>query len=52
MIAIGAPVPEFELKDQNGKPISSSTLRGKNVLLSFHPLHGQVCVNVRWKPWR
>jgi len=38
MIALGAPAPEFELEDQNGKPISSSTLRGKNVLPSFHPL--------------
>ena len=38
MIVIGSPIPEFELKDQSGKPISSSTLRGKNVLLSFHPL--------------
>lgn len=38
MIAIGKPIPDFELKDQNGSPISSSELRGKNVLLSFHPL--------------
>lgn len=38
MIAIGAPVPEFELKDQNGAQIASSTLRTTNMLLSFHPL--------------
>jgi peroxiredoxin len=38
MITIGAQVPEFELKDQNGTVISSSALRGKSVLLSFHPL--------------
>jgi len=38
MISIGTKVPAFELKDQNGTTLESSTLRGKNVLLSFHPL--------------
>jgi peroxiredoxin len=38
MIAIGTPIPDFELNDQHGTPISSSTLRGKHFLLSFHPL--------------
>jgi peroxiredoxin len=38
MIAIGTPLPEFELNDQHSTPISSSALRGKNILLSFHPL--------------
>lgn len=38
MIAIGAPIPKFELKDQNGTVIQSSALRGKSLLLSFHPL--------------
>lgn len=38
MIAIGTPIPEFTLKDQSGNQIASSALRGKNMLLSFHPL--------------
>ena len=38
MIAVGTSLPEFELKDQHGMAVSSSTLRGNNVLLSFHPL--------------
>ena len=38
MIAIGAQVPAFELKDQNGMAMASSELRGRLALLSFHPL--------------
>ena len=38
MITIGTEISRFELKDQHGTLIPSSTLRGKNVLLSFHPL--------------
>jgi len=38
MISIGTKVPAFELKDQNSTTLESSTLRGKLVLLSFHPL--------------
>ena len=38
MIAIGTLIPKFELNDQHSTPISSSALRGKNFLLSFHPL--------------
>jgi peroxiredoxin len=38
MIAIGTPLPDFKLNDQHSTPISSSEVRGKNVLLSFHPL--------------
>ena len=38
MIAIGTHIPEFDLKDQNGTAITSSALRGKSFLLSFHPL--------------
>ena len=29
---------DFELKDHNGKPFKLSDFKGKNVLLSFHPL--------------
>jgi len=38
MIAIGAAAPDFKLKDQDGKIVKLSTLKGKNVLLSFRPL--------------
>ena len=31
-------MPEFALKDQTGTLQDSTVLRGKNVLLSFHPL--------------
>ena len=34
----GEMVPDFVLKDQNGKEFKLSELRGKRVLLSFHPL--------------
>ncbi|HNY38723.1 MAG TPA: redoxin domain-containing protein, partial [Petrotogaceae bacterium] len=38
MLKIGDSAPEFVLKDQNEKEHSLSELRGKKVLLSFHPL--------------
>jgi peroxiredoxin len=34
----GETAPDFVLKDQNGKDFKLSELRGKRVLLSFHPL--------------
>jgi peroxiredoxin len=34
----GDKAPEFKLKDQNGQEISLTSLKGKKVLLSFHPL--------------
>jgi peroxiredoxin len=34
----GEAAPNFILKDQNGKEFRLSELRGKRVLLSFHPL--------------
>lgn len=37
-IKIGDTVPDFTLKDQNGKDVTLSSYKGKNVLLSFHPL--------------
>jgi peroxiredoxin len=37
-ISIGTQAPEFSLKDQDGQALSLSALRGKRVLLSFHPL--------------
>ena len=38
MIAVGSKAPDFILKDQDGKQVQLSELRGKKVLLSFHPL--------------
>ncbi|MGP8080229.1 MAG: redoxin domain-containing protein, partial [Dehalococcoidales bacterium] len=38
MIAIGVKAPDFRLKDQNGKTVKLSVLKGKKVLLSFKPL--------------
>lgn len=35
---VGAEAPDFTLKDQDGKEVSLKDLRGKKVLLSFHPL--------------
>ena len=38
MIGIGSKAPDFILKDQNGKTVRLSSLKGKKVLLSFRPL--------------
>ena len=38
MINVGAVAPDFTLKDQDGKTVKLSSLRGKKVLLSFRPL--------------
>ena len=38
MIEVGKLAPDFTLKDQDGKPVRLSSLRGKRVLLSFRPL--------------
>ncbi|MGQ9818284.1 MAG: redoxin domain-containing protein [bacterium] len=35
---VGDKVPEFILKDQHNKEFSIKTLKGRKVLLSFHPL--------------
>jgi len=38
MIQIGNQAPDFKLKDQNGKNVRLSAIKGKRVLLSFRPL--------------
>ncbi len=38
MIKIGDLAPDFELEDQDGKKVKLSELKGKKVLISFHPL--------------
>jgi peroxiredoxin len=37
-LKVGEKAPEFTLKNQHGQDVSLSSLRGKKVLLSFHPL--------------
>ena len=37
-IKAGETAPDFELEDHNGKPVRLSELKGRKVLLSFHPL--------------
>ena len=36
-IEIGDALPEFSVKDQNGNPVSNSTLQGRSVVLFFYP---------------
>ena len=38
MLQVGDPAPDFTLKDQHGRSVTLSSLRGKNVLLVFFPL--------------
>ena len=38
MISVGSKAPEFKLKDQNGKSVKLSLIKGKRILLSFRPL--------------
>jgi peroxiredoxin len=38
MIPVGGAAPDFILKDQDGKEVKLSGLKGKKVLLSFRPL--------------
>ena len=38
VIQIGSPAPDFTLKDQHNKEFKLSDLKGKKVLLSWHPL--------------
>jgi len=38
MISVGSKAPEFKLKDQNGKIVKLSLIKGKKILLAFRPL--------------
>lgn len=38
MIRLGTSAPEFTLKDQHGQEVKLGELRGKKVVLGFHPL--------------
>jgi peroxiredoxin len=37
-IEVGAPAPDFTLKDQSEREVHLADLRGRQVVLSFHPL--------------
>jgi peroxiredoxin Q/BCP len=37
VIGPGAPAPDFELPDQDGRPVRLSALRGRRVVLYFYP---------------
>ncbi|HEX6492192.1 MAG TPA: peroxiredoxin [Candidatus Dormibacteraeota bacterium] len=37
-VEVGSVAPDFTLKDENGKDVSLSSLRGRNVVLMFYPL--------------
>ena len=37
MIETGAPAPDFTLPDQDGQPVSLSSLRGQAVVVYFYP---------------
>jgi peroxiredoxin len=37
MIAAGEPAPDFNLRDQDGEPVSLADFRGRRVLLVFYP---------------
>ena len=37
-LEVGDLAPDFTLKDQNDQEVTLSALRGKKVILSFHPL--------------
>ena len=46
MAKVGEKIKDFNLKDQDNKDFNSETLRGKRILLSFHPLAWTgVCAN-------
>jgi peroxiredoxin Q/BCP len=37
MLKPGDPAPDFEVPDQQGKPVRLADLRGKRVVLWFYP---------------
>jgi peroxiredoxin Q/BCP len=37
MVEVGQPAPDFELPDQNGEPVTLSSLRGQKVVVYFYP---------------
>ncbi|HEX8497862.1 MAG TPA: redoxin domain-containing protein, partial [Actinomycetales bacterium] len=49
MVDVGDLAPDFELADQDRKPVRLSSLRGKKVVIVFYPLaftgtcQGELC---------
>jgi peroxiredoxin Q/BCP len=37
-LSVGAQAPDFTLQDQDGKSVTLSSLKGKNVVLVFYPM--------------
>ncbi len=37
-LSTGSPAPDFTLQDQDGKSVTLSSFRGKNVVLVFYPM--------------
>jgi peroxiredoxin len=37
MVKVGDAAPEFDLVDEDGKPVKLSDFKGKNVVLAFYP---------------
>jgi len=36
-LPVGTPAPDFSLADDSGRPVTLTSLRGKNVVLVFYP---------------
>lgn len=53
MIERGEQAPDFELPDQDGRPLKLSDLRGQRVVVYFYP-KAETCRNKssRGVPWR
>jgi peroxiredoxin len=46
MVKVGDKAPDFELVDEDGKPVKLSQFKGKNVVLAFYPFDfSPVCTN-------
>lgn len=46
MVKVGDKAPEFELVNEDGKPVKLSDFKGKNVVLAFYPFDfSPVCTN-------
>ena len=51
-IKVGQKAPDFTLADNQGGQVKLSDLKGKKVLLSWHPWPGPACALTRCAPWK